>query len=313
VEPLVTPGSQGEAIGRLVVAGLVVTMLPALPFGAYLIYPFAILTTWFHEMGHGLTALLLGQHFEQLLIFANGSGVAESGIDPQASRFVHAGIAAGGPLAPSAVGALLIVASAHPRAWRAVLWLCVAAILASTGIWVRSPTGLWALPLVAAIIGFVAKTLIGLLDWGLSMQEAIDLPNVVYPRGALILERRRFDAALIEALDKSGADGVMVGRGAYGRPWFLRQVIAYLRDGRHLPSPAIEEQMATILEHYEAMLGHYGTDTGVKIARKHLGWYVKGLHGSAEFRNKVNQIPDSKGVLDALAAFYGPYLSKAAA
>ena len=57
VEPLVTPGSQGEAIGRLVVAGLVVTMLPALPFGAYLIYPFAILTTWFHEMGHGLTAL----------------------------------------------------------------------------------------------------------------------------------------------------------------------------------------------------------------------------------------------------------------
>jgi hypothetical protein len=156
VEPLVTPGSQGEAIGRLVVAGLVVTMLPALPFGAYLIYPFVMLTTWFHEMGHGLAALLMGQHFEQLLIFANGSGVAQSAIDPAASRFVNAGIAAGGPLAPSAVGALLIIASAHPRAWRAVLWLCAAAIIASTAVWVRSPTGLWALPLVAAIIALVA-------------------------------------------------------------------------------------------------------------------------------------------------------------
>ncbi len=156
VEPLVTPGSQGEAIGRLVVAGLVVTMLPALPFGAYLIYPFAILTTWFHEMGHGLTALLLGQSFEQLLIFANGSGVAESQIDGNTSRFVPAAIAAGGPLAPSAVGALLIVASAHPKAWRPVLWLAAAAILVSVGIWVRSATGWWALPLVAALLGLVA-------------------------------------------------------------------------------------------------------------------------------------------------------------
>lgn len=156
MQPLVTPGSQGEAIGRLVVAGLVVTMLPALPFGVYLIYPFAILTTWFHEMGHGLTALALGQHFEQLVIFPNGSGIAESQLAGDASRFVHAAIAAGGPLAPSAAGALLIVASAHPRAWRPVLWLAAAAILASVVIWVRSPTGWWALPLVAAIIGLVA-------------------------------------------------------------------------------------------------------------------------------------------------------------
>lgn len=153
---LVTPGSQGEAIGRLVVAGLVVTMLPALPFGTYLIYPFAILTTWFHEMGHGLTALLLGQHFEQLLIFANGSGVAESRVAGDASRFVHAAIAAGGPFAPSVVGAGLIMASAHPRTWRPVLWLAAAAIMLSVVIWVRSATGWWALPLVAAILAGVA-------------------------------------------------------------------------------------------------------------------------------------------------------------
>ena len=156
MQALVTPGSQGEAIGRLVVAGLVVTMLPALPFGAYLIYPFAILTTWFHEMGHGLTALLLGQHFEQLLIFANGSGVAESRVAGDASRFVHAAIAAGGPFAPSVVGAGLIMASAHPRAWRPVLWLAAAAIMLSVVIWVRSATGWWALPLVAAILAGVA-------------------------------------------------------------------------------------------------------------------------------------------------------------
>lgn len=156
MQPLVTPGSQGEAIGRLVVAGLVVTMLPALPFGAYLIYPFAILTTWFHEMGHGLTAMLMGQHFEQLMIFPNGSGVAASAVDADSSRFTHAAIAAGGPLAPSAVGALLIVASAHPRAWRPVLWLSAAAIMASVAIWVRSPTGWWTLPLVAAILAAIA-------------------------------------------------------------------------------------------------------------------------------------------------------------
>jgi Peptidase M50B-like len=156
VRSLVTPGSQGEALGRLVLAGLVVVMLPALPFGVYLIYPFAILTTWFHEMGHGLTALALGQHFEQLMIFPNGSGVAQSAVDSDASRLTLAAISAGGPLAPSAVGALLILASAHQRLWRPVLWLSAAAILASVIIWVRSPTGYWALPLVAGVLALVA-------------------------------------------------------------------------------------------------------------------------------------------------------------
>lgn len=191
MQTLVTPGSQGEAIGRLVVAGLVVTMLPALPFGAYLIYPFAILTTWFHEMGHGLTALVLGQRFEQLLIFANGSGVAESRVAGDAPRAVLAAIAAGGPLAPSLVGALLILASAHPRLWRPVLWASAAAIVLSVVIWVRSPTGLWALPLVAAILagvawrgspGFARFTLqfLGVLgamsmlrDWGYLFTESV--------------------------------------------------------------------------------------------------------------------------------------------
>lgn len=156
MQSIVKPGSQGEAVGRLVLAGLVVVMLPSLPFGAYLIYPFAILTTWFHEMGHGLTALVLGQQFQQLMIFANGSGVAQSQVAGDASRYTLGAIAAGGPLAPSLVGALLILASAHPKLWRPVLWLSAAAILVSVAIWVRSPVGYAMLPLVAALIALTA-------------------------------------------------------------------------------------------------------------------------------------------------------------
>jgi len=156
VQSLVKPGSQGEAVGRLVLAGLVVVMLPSLPFGAFLIYPFAILTTWFHEMGHGLTALATGQQFEQLMIFASGSGVAQSQVAGDASRFTLAAIAAGGPLAPSLMGALLILASAHSKLWRPVLWLSAAAIMLSVAIWVRSPIGYAMLPLVAAMIALVA-------------------------------------------------------------------------------------------------------------------------------------------------------------
>lgn len=153
---LVRPGSRAEQAGRLMLAGLVVVVLPALPFGNYLIYPFAILTTWFHEMGHGLTALATGQEFRQLMIYASGSGVAESRIADDAPFWVPAAIAAGGPLAPSVTGALLIVASAHQRLWRPVLWLAAAAILASVIVWVRSPVGFAVLPLVGACLALVA-------------------------------------------------------------------------------------------------------------------------------------------------------------
>src|SRR3546814_15674048 len=89
--------------------------------------------------------------------------------------------------------------------------------------------------------------------------------------------------------------------------------MAALRGEVSRPDPGIDEQYDIITLHYRAMLDHYGEMTGVNMARKHLGWYVKGLPGSAEFRNQVNQIPDSKDVLDALARFYGPFLSRAAA
>jgi len=115
------------------------------------------------------------------------------------------------------------------------------------------------------------------------------------------------------ALEQSGADGVMIGRGAYGRPWLLGQVMHWLRTGGQLPSPTMDEQLATIIEHYEAMLALYGREVAVKIARKHLGWYTKGLPGSAGFRNRVNFMDDPDEVIAALVEFYAPNLSRRAA
>lgn len=115
------------------------------------------------------------------------------------------------------------------------------------------------------------------------------------------------------ALDLSGADGVMIGRGAYGKPWLLGQVMAAL-TGQTVPEdPGIEEQYYMITRHYNEMLKHYGEVTGVNLARKHIGWYTKGLTGSAEFRNHVNQVADPRIVLDMLEHFYSPWLSRAAA
>jgi len=115
------------------------------------------------------------------------------------------------------------------------------------------------------------------------------------------------------ALAQSGADGVMVGRGAYGRPWFLNQAIHYLRTGEKLPDPPLAEQYATVRTHFEAMLEHYGQETGVRMVRKHLGWYSKGLPASAEFRAAVNREIEPAKVRSLLAAFFLPALDRQAA
>ena len=115
------------------------------------------------------------------------------------------------------------------------------------------------------------------------------------------------------ALDQSGADGVMIGRGAYGRPWFLGQVMQWLATGQRRADPSIAEQYDAIAGHYEAMLEHYGNVIGVNMARKHIGWYTRGLTGSAEFRNAVNQVPDPDRVKAMLADFYRPWRQREAA
>ncbi len=107
-----------------------------------------------------------------------------------------------------------------------------------------------------------------------------------------------------QALSDSGADGVMIGRGSYGRPWFLAQAMEYARSGTRLPDPPLSEQYATVAEHYDAMLSLYGTIEGVRVARKHIGWYTKGLRASAEFRHRFNQITDASAAQEELRGFY---------
>ena len=115
------------------------------------------------------------------------------------------------------------------------------------------------------------------------------------------------------ALGESGADGVMVGRGCYGRPWFIAQVTSWLRHRRRLPDPPLSAQYSMILAHYDAMLSHYGNIFGLRIARKHLAWYSKGLPGSAEFRAAVNQSDTVPRVKALLRAFYEPLIEREAA
>ena len=147
----------------------------------------------------------------------------------------------------------------------------------------------------------------GSADWSFvrRVKEAVSLPVIVNGDICSVSDAR-------EALRQSAADGVMVGRGAYGRPWLLGQVMADLA-GEERRDPSMDEQLAMILEQYDVMQSLYGRQTGVNLARKHIGWYTKGLPGSAEFRNKVNVQDDPAVVTAMLKDFYAPWLARRAA
>ena len=142
--------SDRQEITSLVVIALVTILLWHSPYGAYLLYPFTILSTWFHEMGHGLAAMLLGHRFERLVIFPDGSGYALHSVSGTPSRLGIAAIAAAGLLGPTVAGCLLILSSRTLRGTRTALMVLGAALLLSTLIWVRSVVGWLVLPVVAA-------------------------------------------------------------------------------------------------------------------------------------------------------------------
>lgn len=108
----------------------------------------------------------------------------------------------------------------------------------------------------------------------------------------------------------SGADGVMIGRGTYGKPWFPSQVEHFIKTGEYKPDPTLEDQLNIILRHYESMLSHYGKEMGMRNMRKHIAWYSKGLPSSAEFRSEVFACNDTEGVPDILRAFYEPLIER---
>lgn len=143
-------------LGWLLAAAIATVLLWQLPVGGYILYPFTILATWFHEMAHGLTALLLGGQFQQLQIFPNGSGLAiHSGV-----RFLgpvgNALVAFGGPMGPPIAGAMFILASQRWRSARMALLFLGALLVLSALIWVRSLFGLVVIPLMGLVVLAIA-------------------------------------------------------------------------------------------------------------------------------------------------------------
>jgi tRNA-dihydrouridine synthase B len=144
----------------------------------------------------------------------------------------------------------------------------------------------------------------GTADWDFiaRVKQAVGIP--VIANGDILTED---DAA--EALRQSGADGVMIGRGCYGRPWFAARAAAFLRTGQRVPDPTLPQQKAILLEHYQSILTHFGTEAGLRLARKHVAWYSRGLPGSAEFRAGVMRLADADAVQALITAFYDPLIA----
>ena len=144
----------------------------------------------------------------------------------------------------------------------------------------------------------------GRADWDFiaEVKRAVAIP--VIANGDMLDED---DAA--QALRRSRADGVMVGRGCYGRPWLPAQIAHFLRTGERLPEPSLLRQRDILLGHYDAVLTHFGRDAGLRLARKHLSWYSRGLPGSAAFRAVVNRLADVEAVIRLVRGFYDPLIA----
>jgi tRNA-dihydrouridine synthase B len=139
----------------------------------------------------------------------------------------------------------------------------------------------------------------GEANWQLirNVKEAVNIP--VIANGDI---KNTQDAK--KAMELSGANGVMIGRACYGRPWLINQISQELKGKTITSLPTIEEQKNIVLNHFEEMIDHYGQKVAVPLARKHIGWYSSGLKSSAEFRAKINTLQDVDVIKSEINRFY---------
>ena len=107
-----------------------------------------------------------------------------------------------------------------------------------------------------------------------------------------------------DVLAFTGADAIMVGRAAQGRPWIFREITHFLATGKHLAAPLVAEVRRLLLDHLQDHYSLYGEFTGVRSARKHIGWYVKTLPGGAQFRAQMNLVDSCEEQMEAVASFF---------
>ena len=149
-----------------------------------------------------------------------------------------------------------------------------------------------------------SRMLSGKADWSAirEVKEAVSIP--VIANGDIQSPK---DASL--CLDVSGADGIMIGRGALGRPWLFDRTLHFLKTGENKRPPGLEDQYAVAKKHFEHIVDFYGLPVGLWLSRKHLAWYTKGLHGSALFRKSLNNTKSFDEAKELLIHFYETLLT----